>query len=187
MVSVRFGWQLLRFEWKPVAVGLLYTSYKTSLRCLFSLHPDPLDRRVTATHYTIGNRWWKELLKPLRCSSRILMCAKFKPTKMSRKQKDKQTNSNVRQWNLKKIMWLTGRSAAKFSESIWSWVCLVAFHDWLSMPRFFFFFFFFCNQSQGILGYPIQLTLDIRHSPVIVLLMKVQFNCRRRCCCFCSL
>ena len=141
MVSARFGWQLLRFEWKPVAFGLLYTSYKTSLRCLFSLHPDPLDRRVTATHYTIGNRWWKELLKPLRCSSRILMCAKFKPTKMSRKQKDKQTNSNVRQWNLKKIMWLTGRSAAKFSESIWSWVCLVAFHDWLSMPRFFFFFF----------------------------------------------
>ena len=101
MVSVRFGWQLLRFEWKPVAVGLPYTSYKTSLRRLFSLHPDPLDRRVTAAHSTIGNRWWKELLKPVRYSSRILMCAKFKPTKMSRKQKDKQTNSNVRQRNFK--------------------------------------------------------------------------------------
>ena len=184
MVSVRFGWQLLRFEWKPVAVGLLYTSYKTSLRCLFSLYPDPLDRRVTATHYTIGNRWWKELLKPLRCSSRILMCAKFKPTKMSRKQKDKQTNSNVRQWNFK-IMWLTRRSVAKFSESIWSWVCLVAVHNWLSVPRG---FFCCCNNHQAYLASQVSITLNIRHSPVIVLLMKVLINCRRRRrCCFSSL
>lgn len=151
MVSVRFGWQLLRFEWKPVAVGLLYTSYKTSLRCLFSLHPDPLDRRVTATHYTIGNRWWKELLKPLRCSSRILMCAKFKPTKMSRKQKDKQTamwgseisKNHVTHWaKCGKIFGINLKLGLSCSIT-WLVKCAARF-------------FFFCNQSQGILGYPSQ-------------------------------
>ena len=140
MVSVRFGWQLLRFEWKPVAVGLPYTSYKTSLRRLFSLHPDPLDRRVTAAHYTIGNRWWKELLKPVRYSRCILTCVKFKPTKMSRKQKDKQTNSNVRQWNFKKLCDSLGEVRQNFRNQFEVGFVLQRFMiGWVCRALFFFF------------------------------------------------
>ena len=51
------------------------------------------------------------------------------------------------------------------------------------MPRG---FFLCCNNHKAYLAIQVSNTLNIRHSPVIVLLVKVLVNCRC-CCCFSSL